>query len=153
MEDRISMAHSLETRVPFLDNDLADLAWKIPASLKVNSAELSKSSKETHIQSNEGKIVLRQAMETYLPKAFTQQHKQGFSPPDANWYRGPSMDYIRSILLDDAALSRPWFKSDYVRQLLSEHFDGKRNHRLLIWSLLSFEMLQRHFIDTSMKVS
>ena len=83
----------------------------------------------------------------YLPEEFTNQPKQGFSPPDENWYRGPSMDYIKSVLLDKRSTERPWFDQDFVRKTLGDHFEGRRNHRLLIWSLLSLEWLQRHFID------
>ena len=57
------------------------------------------------------------------------------------------MDYIKSVLLDKRSLERPWFEQDFVRSTLGEHFEGRRNHRLLIWSLLSLEWLQRHFID------
>jgi asparagine synthase (glutamine-hydrolysing) len=145
-DDHISMAHGLETRVPFLDNRLADLAFRLPASMKVNTARLT-SSGQGPLESVDGKRILRRAMGRYLPEEFTHQPKQGFSPPDENWYRGPSMDYIRSILLDKATADRPWFDQRFVRAKLEEHFEGKRNHRLLIWSLLSFELLQRHFID------
>jgi asparagine synthase (glutamine-hydrolysing) len=86
-------------------------------------------------------------MSRYLPDEFIRQPKQGFSPPDENWYRGPSMEYIKSILLDTAAARRPWFSQRFIRQKLAEHFEGRRNHRLLIWSLLSFEWLQRHYQD------
>ena len=58
------------------------------------------------------------------------------------------MDYIKSILFDQRTLERPWFDQDFVRSCLNEHFDGKRNHRLLIWSLVSIEWIQRHFVDT-----
>jgi asparagine synthase (glutamine-hydrolysing) len=143
-EDHISMAHSLETRVPFLDNALADLACRIPPALKVRLAGLAQGN---GVQSADGKRVLRQAMQRYLPEEFTRQPKQGFSPPDENWYRGPSMDYIKSILLDRSTLERPWFDQSFVGERLREHFEGRRNHRLLIWSLLSFEWLQRHYQD------
>lgn len=146
-EDRISMAHSLESRVPFLDNDLADLAWSIPPSKKLDINSLVCASGQGHIASIDGKRILRQAMEKYLPKEFTQMPKQGFSPPDENWYRGQSMDYIKSILLDKKALERPWFNQKFVQNKLQEHFSGSQNHRLLIWSLLSIEWLQRHYID------
>jgi asparagine synthase (glutamine-hydrolysing) len=138
-EDRMSMAHSLETRVPFLDNKLSALAWRLPPSLKlVGDAEPSGAV---------GKQILRRAMETVLPREFLQQKKQGFSPPDENWYRGPSMDYIKTILLDPRARQRPWFDQTFYAAKLDEHFQGRRNHRLLIWSLLSLEWLQRHFVD------
>ena len=97
--------------------------------------------------SADGKRVLRRAMCRYLPEEFTNQPKQGFSPPDENWYRGPSMDYLKAFLLDKRTTERPWFDQDFIRKSLNEHFEGRQNHRLLIWSLLSLEWLQRHFID------
>ncbi len=145
-DDHISMAHSLETRVPFLDNALADLSWSLPASVKIDPSELTQQ-EHGHIESSGGKKVLRQAMESLLPHEFVTQRKQGFSPPDANWYRGPSMDYIKSILLDKQTIDRPWFDQDFVSSCLDQHFEGERNHRLLIWSLLSVEWIQRHFAD------
>ncbi len=72
--------------------------------------------------------------------------KQGFSPPDQSWYRGPTMDYIRAILLDERSLSRGWFEPDAIARS-AEHIEGRVNHRLLIWSLLSFEWWNRLFID------
>jgi asparagine synthase (glutamine-hydrolysing) len=146
-EDHISMAHSLETRVPFLDNELADLAFRIPPSLKVASSTGRNSATAGHLLTADGKLILRQAMEHFLPREFTQQRKQGFSPPDENWYRGPSMDYIKEILWDDRTRRRGWFDQAYVTQRMAEHFEGRQNHRLLIWSLLSIEWLQRHYLD------
>ena len=112
-EDRISMAHGLETRMPFLDNRLADLAWRIPPSLKVDVGRTAANG-DGHFSSANGKQVLRRAMRRWLPEEFTNQPKQGFSPPDENWYRGPSMDYIKSVLLDKRSLERPWFDQDFV---------------------------------------
>ncbi len=150
-DDHISMAHSLETRVPFLDNRLADLAWRLPPSVKTRPEALLANGTTGMLDSADGKRVLRTAMENYLPKEFLYQQKQGFSPPDENWYRGPSMDYIKSILLDKCTLERPWFDQEFVKKKLAEHFEGRRNHRLLIWSLLSVEWIQRHFADKSQK--
>ncbi len=145
-DDHISMAHGLETRVPFLDNQLADLAFRLPAAMKVATRRLA-SDNSGRLESADGKRILRRAMGRYLPEEFTRQPKQGFSPPDENWYRGPSMDYIRSILLEKPTIDRPWFDQRFIGEKLTEHFEGHRNHRLLIWSLLSFELLQRHFVD------
>lgn len=146
-DDHISMAHSLETRVPFLDNALAELAWRISPAVKLKMDGLRGESSGKFIDSADGKHVLRRAMERYLPREFVYNRKQGFSPPDENWYRGPSMDYIKSILLDTQTTTRPWFEARFVQDRLSEHFEGRQNHRLLIWSLLSFEWIQRHFAD------
>jgi asparagine synthase (glutamine-hydrolysing) len=133
VEDKVSMAHSLEVRVPFLDNALVALAERIPARLKHGHGG--------------GKELLRKAMAPLLPDDIVTKSKQGFSPPDQSWYRGPTMDYIREILLDDRTLSRGWFKPEYVRRVLNEHIEGRVNHRLLIWSLLSFEWWNRLFLD------
>ncbi len=146
IEDRMAMAHGLESRVPFLDNALAALAWALPAKHKVDLASFADDA--AFVETADGKLVLRRAMEEYLPKSFTQQRKQGFSPPDENWYRGPSMNYVKEILLDPKTADRPWFDAKFAGNLLDQHFRGERNHRLLIWSLLSLEWLQRHFTDS-----
>jgi asparagine synthase (glutamine-hydrolysing) len=147
IEDRISMAHSLETRVPFLDNQLADLAWRMKPTLKLKADSLEQNTNNGYFESAEGKLILRKAMQNYLPEEFLYQRKQGFSPPDENWYRGPSMDYIKDILYDDKTLQRPWFDQFFLKERLEEHFTGKKNHRLLIWSLLCVEWLQRHYMS------
>lgn len=133
VEDRVSMAHSLEARVPFLDNGLADLAGRIPSQLLCSGSA--------------GKPVLRAAAAGLLPDDIVRGRKQGFSPPDRSWYRGPTMDYIRAMLLDERSLSRGWFEPDAVRRTISEHIEGRINHRLLLWSLLSFEWWNRLFLD------
>jgi len=147
IEDRLSSAHSLEARVPFLDNDLAACALAIPPSCNVDLENTRRKRGEAHMETAEGKQVLRRAMERFLPPEYLHQKKQGFSPPDANWFRGPSMDYIKEILFDARTLARPWFNQEGVKRALEEHFEGQHNHRLLIWSLLSLEWLQRHFVD------
>ena len=147
IEDKISMAHSLEVRVPFLDNDLADLAFRIPPSLKLDVQRLQNNGSKACFRADEGKIILRRAMQRFLPELFTRQAKQGFSPPDGSWYRGESMEYIKAILYDSKTLNRPWFDQKFVADRLEDHFSGRKNNRLLIWSLISFEWLQRHFID------
>jgi asparagine synthase (glutamine-hydrolysing) len=133
VEDKVSMAHSLEARVPFLDNDLVDLARRIPGALK-------------HAD-DDGKPLLRRAMVGLLPPDLLAKSKQGFSPPDQSWYRGPTMEYIQQLLLDPRTLERGWFQDSYVQRILREHVEGRINHRLLIWSLLCFEWWNRLFID------
>lgn len=142
IEDRVSMAHGMESRSPFLDNALAALACSIPPALKLN---LDAGGPQP--SADNGKLVLREAMKGLLPDSVIRQRKQGFSPPDENWYRGPSVNYIKEILLDNRTLSRPWFDNGFVKGRLDEHFSGRRNNRLLIWSLLSFEWLLRHWVD------
>jgi len=133
VEDRVSMAHSLEVRVPFLDNQLVDLVRRMPPHLKFNDGT--------------GKQVLRHAMRDLLPAQILEKKKHGFSPPDGSWYRGESMDYIRRILLSERSLNRGYFQPAHIRRILTEHLEGRVNHRLLIWSLLSFEWWNRIFMD------
>jgi asparagine synthase (glutamine-hydrolysing) len=133
VEDKVSMAHSLEVRVPFLDNALVALAERIPAHIKHGSGG--------------GKELLRKAMAPLLPPEIVEKRKQGFSPPDQSWYRGPTMDYLREILLDPRSLGRGYFQPAFVRRVLEEHLEGRVNHRLLIWSFLCFEWWNRLFMD------
>jgi asparagine synthase (glutamine-hydrolysing) len=133
VEDRVSMAHSLEVRVPFLDNELVEIARRIPPRLKHGGGD--------------GKRLLRQAMRGLLPAEIIEKPKQGFSPPDESWYRGPSMGEIAELLLDPRTLDRGYFEPTFIRRVLDEHRAGRENHRLLIWSLICFEWWNRLFID------
>ncbi len=154
VEDKISMAHSLETRVPFLDNDLVDFALRIPPHFKlknlrtapvVDEDEPSKAIKYRANPNHDGKLVLRDAMARLIPPDITSRAKQGFSAPDASWFRGESIKYINQLLRDPKARLNEFVSRDYVAGVLDEHTGGRVNHRLLIWSLLSFEWWLRIF--------
>jgi asparagine synthase (glutamine-hydrolysing) len=155
VEDKLSMAHSLETRLPFLDNDLVEFAWRLPASMKLKSLGASKAIDENQpgkrrlyeLETNDGKLVFRRAMERLIPRAVTERAKQGFSAPDASWFRGESIDYINRLLRDPKALMYEFLAPAYVAHILDEHCSGAVNHRLLIWSFLSFEWWCRRFLD------
>src|SRR5690606_10555598 len=106
VEDKISMAHSLETRVPFMDNDLVDFAMRLPPRYKlqnlaiapyVDEDETGKFAKYRLRSKSDGKIMLRKAMNRIIPTDITQRRKQGFSAPDASWFRGESIDYVNSL--------------------------------------------------------
>jgi len=86
-------------------------------------------------------------MEGVLPDQILLKRKQGFSAPEQSWYQGPLMNYVKAILLDRKTLSRGFFQEPYIRRVLEEHLSGTVNHRLLIWSLLSFEFWNRLFMD------
>lgn len=155
VEDKISMAHSLETRVPFMDNDLVDFALKIPAAFKlldldkivtIDEDEPGKLRKY-YQTTKDGKKVLRQAMQELIPQEILEREKQGFSAPDASWFRGESIEYVKQLLLDPKARIYDYLNPSYVQKRLEEHISGKFNHRLFIWSLLSFEWWNRIFID------
>ncbi len=86
-------------------------------------------------------------MEGVLPKEIIENRKQGFSAPDQSWYMKHLVKYIKSIILSDRSMDRGYFQKQYLENILNEHISGKANHRLLIWSLLSFEWWNRIFID------
>ena len=90
--------------------------------------------------------MLRAAAAGLLPEESCAA-QAGLQPARPSWYRGPTMDYIRAILLDERSLSRGWFEPDAVRRTINEHIEGRVNHRLLLWSLLSFEWWNRLFLD------
>ncbi|PZR66955.1 MAG: asparagine synthase (glutamine-hydrolyzing) [Solirubrobacterales bacterium] len=139
VEDKLSMAHSLEARVPFLDNELVDFSLRLPGSLKNSSPE--------------GKRLLRDASATFLPAALHRKRKQGFSPPDRTWYQGRNLRYVREILLDATTLSRGIFRPAFTERMIREHTEGQSDHRLLIWSLLCLEWWQRLFVDNKAVLS
>jgi asparagine synthase (glutamine-hydrolysing) len=155
VEDKLSMAHGLETRVPFLDNDLVDFAMRVPVSLKLrNVKDVIKLNEnepglkaETYFQrTRDGKLLLRRAMERYVPSEIASGTKQGFSGPDASWFRGESIDYVRRVVFDDRARIYDVMDPLAVRSLVNEHLSGTENRRLFIWSLLSFEAWLREFL-------
>jgi asparagine synthase (glutamine-hydrolysing) len=155
VEDKLSMAAGLETRLPFLDNDLVDFASRLPVSyklgnlgevLRVNENEPGPKSQRFFGRTRDGKLALRRLMRQYVPDSVTQGEKQGFSAPDASWFRGESIDYVRrSVLADDARIYE-YLDADVVRGLVNEHLSGRENRRLLIWSLLSLEEWCRAFL-------
>jgi len=156
VDDKLSMAHGLETRVPFLDNDLVDFAQRLPVRLKLRDlehvVELDENTPGPKTQryfeeTRDGKLLLRQVMQRHIPPEVTVQVKQGFSGPDATWFRGESLDYVRRRVLDPNARMYEYLDVDTVRGLVEEHLNGVRNRRLLIWSLLCFEQWCRTFLD------
>ena len=155
VEDKLSMANSLETRVPFLDNDLVDFAMTIPVKFKLrnlseivsfNENEPGPKTLRYFEKTNDGKIILRNALSRYVPLDYTNGIKQGFSAPDASWYKGESIEYIKKLLLDKEARIYDYLQPAKVNELLNEHFKGKTNRRLLVWSLLNFEWWLKIFM-------
>lgn len=156
IEDKLSMAHSLETRVPFMDNDLVDFAMKIPIKYKmknlkktisINENELGGKRRKYFMKSGDGKNILRNALSSFVPDSYVNAKKQGFSAPDASWFRGESIDYIKDLLFDEKARIYEYIQLDTAKNLMDEHFSGKQNRRLLIWSLLNFEWWCITFLD------
>lgn len=155
IEDKISMVHSLETRVPFLDNDLVDFAMKLPVRLKLrnltevvrlNENEPGLTQKKQFEKTRDGKLLCRKVMAKYVPEVIIEANKQGFSAPDASWFRGESIDYVRRALYQNRAQIYQWLDKDAVHRLLNEHFSGTTNRRLFVWSLLNVENWCRHYL-------
>jgi asparagine synthase (glutamine-hydrolysing) len=148
VEDKLSMAHSLETRVPFMDNDLVDFAMQCPINLKlnkldkvvrVNENEVGKKTNQYYNNTNDGKQILRDMMSSYIPKDIVESKKQGFSSPDASWFRGESIRFVESKLLNQHSPIYELLDYASVKALLEQHLRGEQNRRLLIWSLLNIE--------------
>ena len=148
VEDKLSMAHGLETRVPFLDNDLVDFAMCCPVNLKLNNLanvvqinenEPGNKQNKYFQRSRDGKQILRDVMKKYLPEDVSKAEKQGFSAPDASWFKGESIEFVKRTLMNDDARIYQFMDRAPIEALLNEHLMGKENKRLLIWSLLNFE--------------
>lgn len=152
--DKLSMAHGLEERFPFLDNDLVNFAQKIPVKHKLGNLETMKRIDENEFRNkrtiyteyNDGKNVLRRAMETILPEQVINRKKQGFSAPDESWYRGENAQYVKELLLGKNIASSEFINPEYVKKIINEHMEHKINHRLILWSLMCFEWWCRIFL-------
>jgi asparagine synthase (glutamine-hydrolysing) len=143
VDDKLSMAYSLETRVPFLDNDLVDFAQKIPVKLKLSNLDKVVKMDENEIgkmqKTNDGKVVLRNAMSHYIPEDIHKAVKQGFSSPDQSWFKGDSIEFVKAKLLNSDANIYKYMDKSSTQKLINEHLSGEQNRRLFIWSLLNFE--------------
>jgi asparagine synthase (glutamine-hydrolysing) len=155
VEDKLSMAHGLESRVPFLDNDLVDFAMRVPVGLKLgnlqNSIEIDENEpgrkKDKYFQkTNNGKRIFRKAMQCYVPENVINGFKQGFSAPDASWFKGESIDYVREIVSDSSQPIYSYLDENTVKDLVNEHLEGRLNRRLFIWSLLNFNWWLHHYL-------
>jgi asparagine synthase (glutamine-hydrolysing) len=150
VEDKLSMAHSLETRVPFLDNELADFAMRLPVRLKlgnltevvrINENEPGGKAERYYQRTRDGKLILRRMMGRHIPEVIARREKQGFSAPDASWFKGESIDYVRRRLFNGKARIYEFLDRETVCSLVNDHLEGRENRRLLIWSLLNLEQL------------
>jgi asparagine synthase (glutamine-hydrolysing) len=146
VEDKLSMAHGLENRVPFMDNDLVEFAMQCPVDLKlnnlsevlrVNENEARNKTRISFQKTNAGKQLLRKMMMTYIPEEIATAQKQGFSSPDASWFKGDSIELVKRCLLNDNAPICSILDADVLKILVNQHLNGEQNRRLLIWSLLN----------------
>jgi asparagine synthase (glutamine-hydrolysing) len=124
--DRASMAHSLEARVPFCDPVVADLAFSLPARLKVRRFDK--------------KRLLRKALQPLLPEGILGARKQGFSLPTAAWLRGDLQTFARDTLSPETLRRQGFFRPEVVTPMIEEHVSGKRNASRQLWALLVFTL-------------
>lgn len=124
--DRMSMLHSLEVRVPFLDHKLVELACRIPHNLKLKGLTT--------------KYILKKAMNGLLPGNILKQRKQGFSIPLNRWFRNELSSFASGLLLDKACVSRRYFRPQYMKWMLDQHANGKQRFGAQIYALIIFEL-------------
>ena len=132
-QDQMSMAASLESRVPFLDHKLVEFTSSLPERLKLNRWTT--------------KYVLRQSMKDVLPEQILTRPKMGFPVPIGAWFRGEYASVLDEYVLSSRAVERGIFNADTVRTLVNQHQRGVANHSERLWSLVNLEMWFRRFID------
>jgi asparagine synthase (glutamine-hydrolysing) len=130
--DRMSMAHSIEARVPLLDHVLVELAARVPPELLLRGTT--------------GKYIFKRALEGVLPAAILERPKRGFAAPLGVWFRGQLGPLVRELLLSETSRRRGFFEPSYIESLLRLHHAG-RPLDLELWTLLSFELWCRRFLD------
>ena len=123
--DRAAMGNSLETRVPFLDHKIVELAWRMPLEMKINHSE--------------GKSILRNILYKYVPKKLIERPKAGFSIPLGDWLRGPLKEWAEGLLESSRIEEEGYLNSNYVNQLWIDHLTKKRDGTFKIWSILMFQ--------------
>jgi asparagine synthase (glutamine-hydrolysing) len=129
------MAHSLEVREPLMDHELVEWLATLPATLKVRG--------------NEGKVLLKKAMEPALPNDVLYRPKMGFSVPLARWFRGPLEQRVRDAVLGSRIADTGWFNREYLQHLVDNHQSGVNDYSAPLWSLLMFDAFLRNVADSS----
>lgn len=133
VEDKLSMAHGLEARVPFLDNDLVDFALRLPVQARIGVGRVDRQTASTPV----GKVLLRKVLNRYVPLEVSSARKQGFSAPDATWFRGDLRLSLQNFCRSESLPVWQFVDREYVRTQFESHFSGSVNKRLLMWSVLS----------------
>ncbi len=131
--DKMTMANSLELRVPFLDHKLVEFAATLPVNLKLRGST--------------GKYLLREAMKNVLPQKILQRSKKGFPVPTESWLRGQLKEFVHDTLLAKDAACRDYMDSRVIEKIVQEHEEGTANRRQEIWTLIIFEVWHGLFID------
>jgi asparagine synthase (glutamine-hydrolysing) len=129
----MSMAPSLEARVPFLDHKVMEFAAAIPSSLKLKGLTT--------------KHILKKAVWDLLPKDILTRGKEGFSIPIKNWLMQELRPLLEDTLSETRLKQRGYFQPAYVQYLIREHLDGKENHSHRLWALMMVEIWHQAYID------
>jgi asparagine synthase (glutamine-hydrolysing) len=132
-QDQMSMAASVESRVPFLDHELVEFTARIPAQYSIEGMA--------------GKFILKQAVEDLLPQSIVYRKKMGFPTPWEYWLAGPQLGDLERMLLEPRSLERGLFQAETVKRIFSEHRNQVRDHGNRIWRLLNLEIWQRVCVD------
>ena len=138
-QDQMSMAASIESRVPFLDHRLVEQAMRIPAKYLLDGLA--------------GKMVLKRALEDILPRDILYRKKMGFPTPWARWLQGEQLNEVEQMLTSERSLARGLFRVETLRRIFAEHRTNQRDHTDRIWRLMNLEMWHRVFVDAEAPVS
>jgi asparagine synthase (glutamine-hydrolysing) len=131
--DKMTMAASLESRIPMLDYKLIEYAASIPSEAKIKSFK--------------AKYLLKRAFADFLPEPILTRKKMGFNVPTGVWFRAEQRNLINTLLLSERIRSRGYFQMDFIERMLRDHLDGKTNYQAQIFTLASLELWFRVFID------
>ena len=123
--DRASMGASLESRTPFLDHSVVEFAWQIPLSMKIRDGQ--------------GKWLLRQVLDRYVPKALVERPKAGFAVPLGAWLRGPLREWAETLLDERGMQQQGFLNPGPIRQKWSEHLSGRYDRQYYLWNVLMFQ--------------
>ena len=129
--DRMTMAASIEARVPFLDHELADFVSSLPDRYRIRGLT--------------SKWILRASAKRWLPQRILDRPKVGFRVPVNEWFRGPMRGYLLEHLRGAGSLTRPYYDARRLDALLDEHLAGRQNHEKLLWTLLTLELWHRQY--------
>jgi len=130
--DRMSMAHSIESRVPLLDHLVIEFAASLPVEMKIHGTRR--------------KQLLKELAFRLVPKEILDRPKQGFGVPIGHWFRGSMRDVFGDVLRSPAARQRGYFDMAFVDRILDEHLAGKRDHSLRLWQLVVFELWHQQYV-------